>query len=409
MTKQYAHINHKLLVWARESAGYRIKEAAKKIGTPTHRLISWEKGELEPTLIQLRKVADVYKRPSAIFYLKTPPEDIRIPHDFRRYPTEPERSISPPSLFEIRKAHFRRNIALRLSEYISDIPQKIINTATLNSNIEDLAFEIRKLLDVSLGKQFAWNRPDHSDALNYWIDVIENLGILVFQTAYPTKIPEEYKREISGFCIKEKEFPAIVVNRNDWKNRRIFTLMHEMAHLMLDTESMCDLKEYEDYLSDDQKVEIFCNEFAASVLVPKNSFLNEPLVLSQTQWEDNDIKQLSDKYSISREVIVRRLLSFKRVTRDFYLKKRDEYDDFANQLREKREIEKRRMKEKDKTSSVGETTPQKIIRTNSRLFQSIVLSAYYHEEITSCDLAEYVGVDIKHLDKIEKRVFTGRI
>ncbi len=401
MTKQYAHINHKLLVWARESAGYRIKEAAKKIGTPAHRLISWEKGELGPTLIQLRKVADVYKRPSAIFYLKTPPEDIRIPHDFRRYPTEPERTISPYLKFEIRQAHHRRNIALQLSDYINETPSTIIKSATLDSEIETIALRLRKLLDVSLEKQFAWNKPDHSDALNYWIDAMESVGILVFQTANPPRMPKEYKYEICGFCIKEKEFPAIVVNRNDWKNRRIFTLMHEMAHLMLDTESMCDLKEYEDYLSDDQKVEIFCNEFAASVLVPKNSFLNEPLVLSQTQWEDNDIKQLSDKYSVSREVIVRRLLSFKRVTDDFYLKKRDEYIKIARQ--------RKKDKQKNQKKGDGERYHFKIIRTTSRHFQSIVLSAYYHEEITSSDLSEYVGVDIKHLDKIEKRVFTGRI
>lgn len=60
-----------MLVWARESAGYSIEAAARKIGVPLERLHGWENEKVKnlPTLNQLRKMASVYKRPLSAFYL----------------------------------------------------------------------------------------------------------------------------------------------------------------------------------------------------------------------------------------------------------------------------------------------------------------------------------------------------
>ena len=72
-----------LLRWARETSGLATDEAANKIGVKPERLAEWEEGTLRPTVAQLRKAANVYKRPLAVFFLGDPPVQSAPLHDFR--------------------------------------------------------------------------------------------------------------------------------------------------------------------------------------------------------------------------------------------------------------------------------------------------------------------------------------
>ena len=62
-----------VLVWAREAAGLDPGIAASKLQVKPDRLLSWETGEQRPTLSQLLKLANVYKRNPAVFYVPEPP------------------------------------------------------------------------------------------------------------------------------------------------------------------------------------------------------------------------------------------------------------------------------------------------------------------------------------------------
>jgi len=62
-----ALVKPELLRWGRETAGLTIEAAAKKITVTPERLLSWENGHSRPSIPQLRKMADVYKRPLAAF------------------------------------------------------------------------------------------------------------------------------------------------------------------------------------------------------------------------------------------------------------------------------------------------------------------------------------------------------
>ena len=69
-----ALVRSKILIWARKSSGFAVEEAAKKISVKPERLVSWESGEDQPTINQLRKIATVYKRPLSVFYLQERPK-----------------------------------------------------------------------------------------------------------------------------------------------------------------------------------------------------------------------------------------------------------------------------------------------------------------------------------------------
>lgn len=118
--------NVRLLVWARKSAGLSVEAAAHKTGVTKERLEAWERrDQLEkPTFAQLRKLASVYKRPLAAFYLPEPPKRFEAMHDFRR-PAEGALPESPELTFEVRRAHDRREWAIELFVDIEETPPTV--------------------------------------------------------------------------------------------------------------------------------------------------------------------------------------------------------------------------------------------------------------------------------------------
>jgi len=74
-----AKVKPELLRWARESAGYSVTEAARKLSKlAPERLEQWESGEDQPTIAQLRHMARVYRRPLSVFYLPEVPADALV-------------------------------------------------------------------------------------------------------------------------------------------------------------------------------------------------------------------------------------------------------------------------------------------------------------------------------------------
>lgn len=65
-----------------------------------------------------------------------------------------------------------------------------------------------------------------------------NLGILVFETK---NVAES---EMSGCSIYYDCCPIILLNGKNYHNRRIFTLMHELAHLIQGDSTICDVDKY---------------------------------------------------------------------------------------------------------------------------------------------------------------------
>ena len=115
-----ALVQPELLVWARQSAGLRLDEAAKKSQTKPEILRQWEDGETKPSIPQLRKLGEVYKRPLAVFFLPEPPKDFDPQREFRRLPGVTPQNESPELRLALRIALFRREGARELYEKLGD-------------------------------------------------------------------------------------------------------------------------------------------------------------------------------------------------------------------------------------------------------------------------------------------------
>jgi len=229
-------VEPKVLIWARESIGRDIVEVAKKFKVSEDAVANWESGQKRPTLIQLEKLAKiVYKRPLAVFLLSEPPKEPPLPEDFRTLPLEKKKPLSSKALLAIRKARRLQSLAIDLAMGLNrEIPASVRRVGS-SEDPEHLAAKTREHLGIGIQTQFEWK--DEKEALNEWKKAVEKQGVFIFQIGIP---PED---NIRGFSLLESKPSAIVLNLRDVTRGKIFSLFHEYAHLLLNTEGICDMEE----------------------------------------------------------------------------------------------------------------------------------------------------------------------
>jgi Zn-dependent peptidase ImmA (M78 family) len=372
-----ALIKPDLLVWAREDAGLSLEAAAKKISVKPDKLLACERGEARLTVNQLRTLSNAYKRPLAFFFLPQPPPRTKALHDFRRLPDEEPESASPKLRVEIRRAKYRRQVSLNLFQELGEEPPRFSAKADLGTDPEYVAREIREILNISQEQQSEFDND--YQALHAWRNAIESHGVMVFQATGVKR------NEMRGFSISENPLPVIVVNNKDAPKARIFSMMHELSHVMLRAGGLCNLEER-------QEIEIYCNRVAGAVLVPQEWLLSEPIVKEngpRIEWHDFVIAALARRYCVGREVILRRLLIADYATPEFYQKKRLEYlKDFENK----------------KTEGGGPPPDVRAVSYAGRMFVQLVLESFYQDKITASDVSDYLEIGLKHLKNVERLV-----
>ncbi len=369
-----------VLVWARQKAGLSVEAAARKVLVSAQRLSQWESGESLPTVKQLRRLAGAYKRPLAIFCLPEPPRDFAPLSDMRVLPDVVPHHYSERLCYEIRRAHQRRELVLELHEMLWGAPPQLGVSLDRAEGPEQAAERLRSALQVPLKSQKQW--PQGYGTFRRWRAVIELRGVLVFE-AYRVEL-----EEMRGFAIAQSPFPVVVVNMKDAINGRVFSLLHELVHVALDQSTLCDFREGPGSESSSQ-VEVFCNATAAAALVPQADFLSQSVVARNRRaahWSDEHIEGLARLYGVSREVIVRRLLTLGRATRRFYVSKRDQYLGESQRIREER------------TKTGGFPHPSLVAFNRSGpLFTNLVLTSYHEGNITASDVADFLEVRLKHM------------
>jgi len=115
--------------------------------------------------------------------------------------------------------------------------------------------------------------------------LIEDAGILVFKNGV---VKNNNKRKLNtdefrGFCIIDKQVPAVFINGSDAYSAQVFTLFHEVAHLWIGKAGVSNW-------SFESKIEAYCNKVAAEVLMPSSTFCKK--------WEEESSVGLDAQYII---------------------------------------------------------------------------------------------------------------
>lgn len=318
--------NKEILKWARETIHISIEQASKQLKIDIEELQNIEDGKIPVSYSNLEKMAKLYGRPLAIFFFSRIPDEPTPVKQFRTLPDIAFYDFDPNMYKLFRKAIIMQMNVEELKKGFSLFKQ---NHITLDAdNISKSCNIVRDLLKIELNTQKKLN--DVSKSLEMWRDAFETIGIYVFKDSFQN---DSY----SGFCIYDDKFPVIYVNNNLSKNRQLFTMFHELCHILFQTSGI-DI-ENDDSINDkiynkkDKTIEQFCNKFASEFLVPNKDFIEQYNYLKEI---NNDIEQICQKlsklYTVSKEVILRKAIDNNFCSSGIYQILVDKWNDELNNI-----------------------------------------------------------------------------
>jgi len=381
--KSEADVNPEVLKWARKSIDYSKNEIAEKCNLSEEDIYKWEQGEKKPTIQQLKKYAKVVERPMAVFFLPSPPKEEPIPKDFRTLPREEKISLSTETILGIREARQKQKTFKDLLE--DETINRLIGSVSLEENPEKVAEEIRNKMDISFEEQKSWNK-DYK-AYDKWRTYLENQDILIFRYNFPVE-------EIRGFSFSDKKAPVIVTNKKDYRKAEIFTLFHELGHLLTDESGICIPERWNvsSHSNGIAKQEIFCNQFAGAFLVPKKVLIEHEEIAGKDKvdiYSSNKISKISNSFLVSKEVVIRRL-----VTHGYISHK--EYSEWKENLSPP--------PEKKGWGKPGRDIPKERINKFGKNFTSMILNSYKNNKIPYVDISDNLDIKTKYISELEERV-----
>ncbi|WDD90847.1 ImmA/IrrE family metallo-endopeptidase [Burkholderia sp. FERM BP-3421] len=388
MTKRepVAGLQPELLRWARETVGLSVEDAAIMCKVATADVAAWEAGYDAPTYAQLEKLAyQVYKRPLAVFFLPTPPEEHAPQREFRTLPQSDMQSLARDTYLQIRRAHA---FQLSLDDVFAghnpaDAPVwKAIRLSPLAPIVEQ-AKRVRDALGITLQEQSGWKSDEL--ALKRWRKAVEEAGVFVFKSSFK-------QEDISGFCLIDDTFPLIYLNNGTTKTRQTFSMLHELAHILLGVNGLSKFDPgYIDHLPQaERNIERFCNAIAAEVLIPSADFSRHAAMLpgNAESASERDFSDLAGRYGVSREAILRCLLDQGRVSASFY---RDKADQWASQKKER---------------AGGSYYLNQGAYVSDRFAREVV-GRHYQHQLTLEQAADFLGIKPRNFAGFEERVLHG--
>lgn len=365
--------------WARKRAGYSLEEAQAKFP----KIADWEDPQslTFPTYAQLETLSDAFKVPIAVFFFPSPPDVPPIEQTFRTLPETELMHMGPRVRLLLRKAKSYQISLNELSNGRNPSPRLITRDLQfpLNISADKMAEDVRNYLGITLEQQTEWSNDE--EALKGWRSAFSEAGIFVFKDAFKAD-------RFAGFCLTDPEFPIIYVNNTTRPfARQIFTLFHELGHLLLQTSGI-------DYRADEplaptadaRRIEVLCNRFASAFLVPDRAFR---LLMRGRVADLNTARELANYFKVSTLVIFGKFLHNRLIDQATY--------------QEAYEASQGRMAGQ---GSGGDYYNNQLAYLG-RDYISLALAAYHQQRISESQLAEHLNIPVKQIAPLEMKFLGG--
>jgi len=304
-------INPQILVWARETAGYDLPDAAKKLNlndsksaSAIEKLSKYESGSKAPSRSLLTRMAKVYRRPLLTFYLSSPPSRASRGEDFRTLARDIDPSQNAIVDALLRNINARQEIVREALLSSSDgNPLEFVGSYSPDSGTPGLVKLIKKTTEFDLNIYRSQKNQDA--AFKYLRNRVEATGVYTILAgnlgSYHTNLSTAVFR---GFALADKIAPFIVINDQDAKTAWSVTLLHELAHIWVGVTGISG------YIAD-KSIEKFCDQTASELLVPESELIQdfEHVPLRTFDHALVNIDAYANKLKVSSRLIAYRLLN----------------------------------------------------------------------------------------------------
>lgn len=301
-----ALINPALMTWSCRRAGVSAAELAESITVKEDKVRAWEAGEAKPTFRQAQQWADRLHIPFGFLFLNEPPHEVLPLPDLRTVGSAKPQPASLDLLDTVRDVLRKQEWYL---EYLAEqerAPLSFVGKFSTAAPVVQVAADIRAVLGV---RDVPANGDQYMRALIAGADAA---GILVMRSG--TVGSNTHRKldvgEFRGFAISDKFAPVVFINIADAPAARLFTLLHELAHIWIGSSGISDAA-----LVAHRQEEAYCNAVAGEFLVPAAKF--------KLLWRETDdcyarLPELAAAFHVSRLVVARRACDLGLLSREDY-------------------------------------------------------------------------------------------
>ena len=358
--KDTISIAPQLLLKLRENTGYSENQAAKKADISAGELVKIEEGKKKVTITLIKKLSKAYEYPLVTFFEEKAPEQ---PNKLKDYRINRNKTINPEVKKAERRAYYLVNALEEISEEKSSMPEHLKDHTAVK-------------LAGWLKEKIRLEKPQvkkADKALDHYKDELENkLGIVI--TESPLK-----NKDVRAFSINSR-IPVVVLNESDKAEIKLFSLFHELCHLLQKKSTICSTES-----STKDEVESYCNKFAAEILIPTNEIRRE-----RTHFSGRNVSELSRKYFVSKHAVMIKLLNEKLITQADYSKFRNAFNEKIPE-KNKKTSEKKKFGKRNWEKTYLKRVGKKAAKT--------VRNAYVHGRISTADALDILNVKSKYAEK----------
>lgn len=394
-TQDLVKFNPKILQWALAIEGRNQEELKKKLQITEPELQNLLSTANTIPLRRLDKIADYLRFPSTTFLMSEPPYELKL--RFRKIAgtsTDPSRK----TVRAIRDAYYWQSIAKDLLEETApDSLEPKIEQYSVDDPVEKASRVQKEKLEF---ESITRSRPTSINKYEYLynglVQKIESLNIFVYQCQIPPK-------EARGFTLINELPRAIVINISDPPKPKIFTLLHEYAHILLKNESVC-FPNYSLQSNDSQGVESWCNDFAGSFLMPKDEFKSMLDELEEKHDADKVITKLAGHFYSSKHAVLVRIKRLKlqsELLQDYKnmfeeIKQKELYSRGGPPPKQQTDEEKEKARDTRRINTC--------LKRRGRKFVKLVLDSHEKGLITSSDVIDYLQLHPRYIVELGQKL-----
>jgi len=357
-----------MLDWAIERAG---RDGVTDLVERFDKLEQWKKAPKgsndRPTYKQLEKFARAAHIPMGYLLLPQPLDEKLPIADFRELDKQEINAPSPNLLATIYACQRRQGWYRELMQAQGKGRPSFIGNATLATDPQIVVSQMWELL--GFGKRPYRGRRDSTAFLNKLKALIEDAGVLVMSSSTVRNSPRRKldPDKFRGFVLCDDLAPLIFINGADTTEGKVFTLIHELAHLWLYESGISDANMFPLSVEDHDAEEVWCDQVATEFLMPLSD-LRIKLQEKEDYADGGAIRKLSQNLKISSLILLRRLHDLDAISEnDFHSYWGEEWG----------RLQDNHQKEKAETPSKGGViTPDRmaISRVGRRFAQALVVS-----------------------------------
>lgn len=358
-------VNCAVLRECREQLALDHSVVQKKVGS----ILDIENGKKLPTFRQLDMLSNIYRVPRWVFVS----EELPARYKFNK---------SLPS--------FRRFAATQAKNF------EDAGIRSLTADVEKLRefiLEMREDMDEPIGKFEApevadkvspketanavrqWLGVDGNHELSWWKSRIEEKSVFIFFTSKYKGWSHIDESHLRGMSIYHNILPIIIINNSDAKKAQLFTLFHELGHL-LRRESKIDGQG-----SADKKVENWCDEFAGAVLMPDNIFSEKVKELGVVDLQS--IKRVADFFKVSSSACLVRMHQLAII----------DWQDYSKFWRElEKDIKLAKAKLKASGGGAPRSRVKEVLNEYGRIYVGAAVQSYRNQEISLHKLCKLLNL-----------------